>query len=72
MNFILTFLMNGLFGMYATKLPDPAKYTIFGLSVAIICISAYLLGSINFAIIISKKQYNQDIRSEERRVGKEC
>ena len=55
--------MNGLFGMYATKLPDPAKYTIFGLSVAVICISAYLLGSINFAIIISKKQYNQDIRN---------
>ena len=32
-------------------------------SVVIVIMSSYLLGSLNFAIIISGKQYKQDIRS---------
>ena len=32
------------------------------LSIAFICVISYLLGSLNFAIIISGKQYRQDIR----------
>lgn len=35
---------------------------LFIISVAVVIIAAYLLGSINFAIIISGKKYKQDIR----------
>ena len=63
MNFLLNIYKQGLFGIYTPGLPDGVRITIFVLSIMLVCIASYLLGSINFAIIISKKQYNQDIRN---------
>jgi glycerol-3-phosphate acyltransferase PlsY len=39
------------------------KVALFGASVIVLVVSGYLLGSINFAIIISSTQYKQDIRN---------
>lgn len=54
---ISDFFSSGIIGKYFFETP----WIILG--AAIIIISAYLLGSINFAIIISGKKYKEDIRS---------
>ena len=47
----------------AAALDDNVIFAIYTASIIFTAIVAYLLGSLNFAIIISKKQYSQDIRS---------
>ena len=48
---------------HAETLGDPLKITIMGISILLIAVLSYLLGSLNFAIIISGKKYRQDIRN---------
>ena len=58
--------LNGYAKLYLVNNPSLSLgMQIFALiaSVVIIILSSYLLGSLNFAIIISGKQYKQDIRS---------
>ena len=58
--------LNGYAKLYLVNNPSLSLgMQIFALiaSVIIIILSSYLLGSLNFAIIISGKQYKQDIRS---------
>ena len=58
--------LNGYAKLYLINNPSLSLgMQIFALiaSVVIIILSSYLLGSLNFAIIISGKQYKQDIRS---------
>ena len=47
----------------AMKTGGALNVTLVGLAFVFIMLSAYLLGSINFAIIISGKKYKEDIRS---------
>ena len=57
-----TVFSTGIVGKY---LPDWTQTSIiiaYSISVAVIIIAGYLLGSLNFAIIISGKKYRQDIR----------
>ncbi len=58
------FFLYGFVGKYlATNSPASSTYTVaILLSIVAICTLSYLLGSLNFAIIISGKQYRQDIR----------
>ena len=62
-----TFFLTGFVGKYlvdhAGQIGDGVKIAWIVASVVIISVCAYLLGSLNFAIIISGKQYKQDIRS---------
>ena len=62
-----TFFLTGFVGKYLTdhadQLSEPVKITWIVVSFVIVSVCAYLLGSMNFAIIISGKQYKQDIRS---------
>lgn len=51
------FFSSGIIGKYFFETP----WLILGAAIVIVC--AYLLGSINFAIIISGKKYKEDIRS---------
>jgi len=48
---------------HADTVSGTATTVITVISILLILIVAYLLGSINFAIIISARKYNQDIRS---------
>lgn len=61
---IKEFFLLGFLGKYLTTntVPQSTAITAFVLSIVAICILSYLLGSLNFAIIISGKQYRQDIR----------
>ena len=47
----------------ASVLEDNVIFAIYTAGIIFTAIVAYLLGSLNFAIIISKKQYSQDIRA---------
>ena len=47
----------------ASTLDDAVIFAIYTAGIIFAAIVAYLLGSLNFAIIISKKQYSQDIRA---------
>lgn len=59
----IEFIMLGLVGKYMHLWNEPTRIAVYALaSVAVIAV-AYLLGSLNFAIIISAKQYKQDIRN---------
>ena len=61
---IKDFLSNGFAGKYfITHQDSQIALIVLIAAVAVTIISAYLLGSINFAIIISGKTYKQDIRS---------
>ena len=54
----------GLVAKYLNTLENETFFIIgFVACVLVSAIAAYLLGSLNFAIIISAKQYRQDIRS---------
>ncbi len=60
---ISEFFESGIIGKYFFENMDQTLATILMvIGAAFIMIVAYLLGSINFAIIISGKQYKQDIR----------
>ena len=57
------FIANGFIGDYFLKNIEQTTATILMVvGATIIMVIAYLLGSINFAIIISGRQYKQDIR----------
>jgi glycerol-3-phosphate acyltransferase PlsY len=63
MSFIVKIFTNGIVGDYfLSNSQNTLSLVLFIISVAVVIISAYLLGSINFAIIISGKKYKQDIR----------
>ncbi len=55
-------IAGGLIGKFDDAWTEPIRITAFVLSVILIILSSYLLGSLNFAIIISHKKYKQDIR----------
>ena len=65
-NFITDFFGTGyiqkLLITHAETLKEPVRITIGVLAALVIIVAAYLLGSLNFAIIISGKKYKQDIR----------
>lgn len=63
LNYISNVYMQGFIGIYSTGWGTPGRIAAYIGSVIIIMVSAYLLGSINFAIIISATQYKQDIRN---------
>lgn len=48
---------------HSTALAESTVVTLFAISAILCAVAAYLLGSINFAIIISGKTYKQDIRN---------
>ena len=58
------FFLLGFVGKYLTthSVSQPATIAAIVGSIVSVCLLAYLLGSFNFAIIISGKQYRQDIR----------
>ena len=59
----MEFLSSGIVGNYFSgNMSDPKSIVFVAISVFVTMVAAYLLGSINFAIIISGKQYKQDIR----------
>ena len=62
--FIKDFFLYGFVGKYLLNhtLAEGVAVTLTVVSIVITCVVAYLLGSLNFAIIISGKQYRQDIR----------
>ena len=62
-NKVIDVLLYGFVRILSNEWKEPAKIAIMVGSILFIAIAAYLLGSLNFAIIISKKQYNQDIRN---------
>ena len=66
-SFLDIFFLKGFVGNLLSNpehsFSTPIFITIFIASLVVIAISSYLLGSLNFAIIISGKQYKQDIRS---------
>ena len=55
------FLANGFIGHYF-PISDSSNIAIIIVAALVTMVAAYLLGSINFAIIISGKKYKQDIR----------
>ncbi len=58
------FFSNGFVGKYYLQNIENENATTFIIiAAAVVMICAYLLGSINFAIIISGKKYHEDIRS---------
>ncbi len=60
---ISEFFESGIIGKYFFENPEQSAAAVLMIvGAAIIMIAAYLLGSINFAIIISGRQYKQDIR----------
>ena len=67
MTFALSFLSNGFLGKNFFKLYDGTfsntDFILLTVGIILTIISAYLLGSINFAIIISSRSYKQDIRN---------
>ena len=61
-NFI-EFIMLGLVGKYMHLWNESTRVVVYALASVAVIAAAYLLGSLNFAIIISAKQYKQDIRN---------
>ena len=59
---VIEFLLVGLVGKYMGSWGQTTQVVVYALSALGVIAVAYLLGSLNFAIIISAKQYNQDIR----------
>ncbi len=60
---IIEFLLVGLVGKYMGGWGQTTQVVVYALSALGVIAAAYLLGSLNFAIIISAKQYKQDIRN---------
>lgn len=61
--FVMKYIRTYHPGFFAGGTVEALPLTLMIISVLVIMAASYLLGSINFAIIISKKQYNEDIRS---------
>ncbi len=61
-NYVLNIIMKGFLGMYGDRFTEPVYNTLWVVAVIDSIVAAYLLGSLNFAIIISSSQYKQDIR----------
>lgn len=59
----ISFILVGLVGKYIDTWGETTQVVVLALASAGIMAAAYLLGSLNFAIIISSKQYKQDIRN---------
>lgn len=60
---ISEFFQSGFVGKYFFGHPEETSaIVLMVISAVVVMVAAYLLGSINFAIIISGKQYKQDIR----------
>ncbi len=59
----IEFIMLGLVGKYMYQWGQTTRIVVYALAVLVVAAAAYLLGSLNFAIIISSKQYKQDIRN---------
>ena len=59
----IEFIMLGLVGKYMYQWGQTTRIIVYALVVLGVAAAAYLLGSLNFAIIISAKQYKQDIRN---------
>ena len=58
------FFTNGIVGKhFFANMEDTTAIVLMVVSAVVVMVSAYLLGSINFAIIISSKEYKQDIRN---------
>lgn len=57
------FFTTGLIGYFTRNATDTVKMTLTLISVVLCIVVPYLLGSLNFAIIISKVKYKTDIRS---------
>lgn len=56
--FVLKYLMDN-----AASIGDNVFFAIYSVAIILSGVIAYFLGSLNFAIIISKRSYSQDIRS---------
>ena len=59
----IEFIMYGLVVKYMYLWNETTRVVVYALAAAGVITAAYLLGSLNFAIIISAKQYKQDIRN---------
>lgn len=58
------FFTSGIVGKhFFANMEDTTAIVLMVVSAVVVMVSAYLLGSINFAIIISSKEYKQDIRN---------
>ena len=57
-----TVWQNGLFALWFRTLGGTQQLLTYALGNLLIVAAAYLLGSLNFAIIVSKKLYGKDIR----------
>ena len=60
---VIEFFMLGLIGKYMYTWNEITRVVVYALAAVAVVAAAYLLGSLNFAIIISAKQYKQDIRN---------
>ena len=63
LDYIVDIYMQGFVGKYIHGQGEVIRVLAYAGSILFVMISAYLLGSINFAIIISSTQYKQDIRN---------
>jgi len=63
MEYIINFFEKGILLPWLSPHFGQNPELLLGLVLALAAIASYLLGSLNFAIIISKKQYNDDIRA---------
>ena len=59
----INFILIGIVGKYIHLWGETTQIVVLALASAGIIAAAYLLGSLNFAIIISARQYKQDIRN---------
>ncbi len=71
MDFIRNFIDNGLIFNTATRetVGDTLFYVMIVAAVLVCIVVPYLLGSLNFAVILSKKMYNEDIREHGSKNG---
>ena len=58
----IEFMLLGFVGKYMHTWQETTRIVVYALSAFGVIAAAYLLGSLNFAIIISSRKYNQDIR----------
>ena len=61
--FLDVFFTNGFIGDYFFNVGGTLANVLMIVGLVVVVVSAYLLGSINFAIIISSRSYKQDIRN---------
>lgn len=71
MQFIRDLIDNGLIFTYVKKenIGDAAFYTLFVIVILCCIVIPYLIGSLNFAVILSKKIYGEDVREHGSKNG---